>query len=807
MGLRMTRATRLVALISLLLVQPAAHARQCLGRWMPGDAIPGVNGAVRSVVELPDGDLIVGGQFSIAGSTTTTNIARYHPASESWSALSGGVGSGVATLVLCMAKLPDGDVLVGGSFTSAGGMPASNVARYRPGTDSWIPVSNGPDSYVIAIAVRSNGDVIIGGDFTKVGTISMRGLAKYNYEHSTWEAVFGGVNGLVNSIAIINDAQLIVGGSFTAVGGAMPVSASNVARCNLETGAWTSLGAGTNSSVWAIAPVGSDSVLIGGTFSMAGGMGASRIARYTLNTSTWSVPATAPNDSVLAMSPLADGRVVVGGAFGAVGLQSMYYLSLYNPATDSWSAFGSGLRGTAAQVRCVHSLSNGNCIIGGTFATAGGVSANNVARVDPLANQWFSMNAGNDGDVRMIRRLFDGDFLVGGRFTSIGGIATGRLARYRPSDDSWLSLGDYPSVDFLCALQLPSGDVIIGGAFASIAGVTANGIIRFNPTSGAWSSIGTGVTGGASPFVSSIARFPDGVLAVGGRFTTAGGVLTKNVALYDPSTGVWSACGSGTSGDSSSSVSALVALPNDTVLVGGNFTAAGGSSARGFARYSRTTGSWSAAGGGVSDGSLSGEGVFALAMLSDDEIIVGGYYLKAGGVALSNIAMYSPLTDSWTPLGSGVNGPVYAIYPVSSREFVAGGQFLATGSQLIARIARFDSGDGAWSPLGSGIASSVGVNAGSVKVIEGNESGAEILVGGSFLTAGEFVSAYFARWTTQPECRADHNCSGGAPTVQDIFDFLTAWFAALPSADFNHSGPPPTVQDIFEFLAAWFAGC
>ncbi len=54
-------------------------------------------------------------------------------------------------------------------------------------------------------------------------------------------------------------------------------------------------------------------------------------------------------------------------------------------------------------------------------------------------------------------------------------------------------------------------------------------------------------------------------------------------------------------------------------------------------------------------------------------------------------------------------------------------------------------------------------------------------------------------------CNADFNTSG-ALTVQDIFDFLAAWFAGTPSADFNNSGGL-TVQDIFDFLSAWFAGC
>ncbi len=54
-----------------------------------------------------------------------------------------------------------------------------------------------------------------------------------------------------------------------------------------------------------------------------------------------------------------------------------------------------------------------------------------------------------------------------------------------------------------------------------------------------------------------------------------------------------------------------------------------------------------------------------------------------------------------------------------------------------------------------------------------------------------------------PPCRADFN--GGGLSVQDIFDFLNAWFAGDPAADWNGGGL--SVQDIFDFLNAWFAGC
>jgi uncharacterized repeat protein (TIGR01451 family) len=56
-----------------------------------------------------------------------------------------------------------------------------------------------------------------------------------------------------------------------------------------------------------------------------------------------------------------------------------------------------------------------------------------------------------------------------------------------------------------------------------------------------------------------------------------------------------------------------------------------------------------------------------------------------------------------------------------------------------------------------------------------------------------------------PACVADFNGSGGV-SVQDIFDFLAAYFSADARADVNHSGAI-TVQDIFDYLAVYFAGC
>jgi hypothetical protein len=61
--------------------------------------------------------------------------------------------------------------------------------------------------------------------------------------------------------------------------------------------------------------------------------------------------------------------------------------------------------------------------------------------------------------------------------------------------------------------------------------------------------------------------------------------------------------------------------------------------------------------------------------------------------------------------------------------------------------------------------------------------------------------------TTIPCCHADYNKMNNI-SVQDIFDFLSDWFAGSPYANTNSSGAPGplSVQNIFDFLSDWFAG-
>jgi hypothetical protein len=80
-----------------------------------------------------------------------------------------------------------------------------------------------------------------------------------------------------------------------------------------------------------------------------------------------------------------------------------------------------------------------------------------------------------------------------------------------------------------------------------------------------------------------------------------------------------------------------------------------------------------------------------------------------------------------------------------------------------------------------------------------------IRVGGFNSASGAVMLAIRPEHCACPiTCRADFDCSGRLE-VQDIFDFLNAWFAGSAAADFGGGGL--AVQDIFDYLNAWFAGC
>lgn len=220
---------------------------------------------------------------------------------------------------------------------------------------------------------------------------------------------------------------------------------------------------------------------------------------------------------------------------------------------------------------------------------------------------------------------------------------------------------------------------------------------------------------GLSSTAKAVAVF-DNDIYVGGQFSLAGGILANNIAKWDGSS--WSALGSGLNRE----VSAIAVIGND-IYVAGFFSLAGGVPVNNIAKWDGST--WSALGQGVN------ELVLCLAV-SGTDLYAGGFFTMAGGDSANRIAKWDGV--SWSPLGSGINNEVNAI-AVSGNDVYAGGIFNIAGGNNVSGLAKWDGNN--WTDVGGGVN---GI-ARAISIV-----GSDVYVGGVFTMVGGSVPGRIARW-------------------------------------------------------------
>ncbi len=504
-----------------------------------------------------------------------------------------------------------------------------------------------------------------------------------NTTTGTWDTQFGlpgsGVAGVVNAFAFDGQGNVYVGGVFGAVGG-VSTAVNYIARYNVQTNSWSTLGTDT-----------SNGVRVGNGVSLG---------------------------IVNALAIDRQGRLYVGGTFLQAGGVSANGVARFDPATNTWSALGTGTqigeRG-AGEVRALAVDGQGRVYVGGSFTQAGGVTANNVARFDPQANSWSALGTGAqngvDGTVRALAVDGQGRLYVGGSFTQAGGVSANRVARFDPQANSWSALGTGSSnglsdiISAVYALAVDGqGRVYVGGDFTQAGGVSANNVARFDPQANSWSALGTGSGNGVNRAVGALAVDGSGRVYVGGTFLQAGGVSANAVARFDPQANSWSTLGTGTQNGVSFNfgqlafsgiVNALAVDGQGRVYVGGLFTQAGGVSANNVARFDPQANSWSALGTGAQNG-VSG-GVNALAIDGSGRVYLGGFFIQAGSIISNQVTRFDPQANSWSTLGSstgvnGVNSLVQALAVDGQGRLYVGGFFASAGGVPSTFIARWTSG-------------------------------------------------------------------------------------------------------------------
>ncbi|MCP4590906.1 MAG: hypothetical protein GY842_09180 [bacterium] len=717
----------------------------------------GVNGWVNELTTFDDGSgvaLYVGGNFyvSLAGGGYASDIAKWD--GTQWSELSGPSGSGVNNLVLALVTHDDGSgmaLFVGGDFSTAGGVAANKIAKWDG--SQWSEVSSGMSSRVQVLTTFDDGS----------------GVALY------------------------------AGGAFSTAGG---VVVNNIAKW--DGSQWSDLsgpsGTGTNSVVWALTSFddgSGEALYAGGSFYFAGGVPVNRIAKW--DGSQWSElygpSGTGVNGTVAALTSFDDGSgeaLYVGGGMTWAGGVTVNGLAKWDGS--QWSGLPAGPSGG---VYTFHVSTDGpdgsgrTLYAGGSFASAGEVGVNNIAKWD--GSLWSGLNGpsafGVNDRVDVLATHDDGSgeaLYAGGTFTSAGRVAANRIARwdgYQWSDlsgpsasgaDDWvLALASHD--DGSSAADKPRGEdaaLYAGGYFTSAGGVTVNGIAKWDGYM--WSDLsgpsGTGVDGPGRV----LATFDDGsgeALYAGGSFASAGGVTVNNIAKWHGSE--WSDL-SGPSGTGlGGRVVALATFDDgsgEALYAGGYFAWAGGVTVSGIAKWDGSQ--WSDLYGPSASG-VDGS-VWALVTHDDgsgEALYAGGSFTSAGGVTVNNIAKWdgSQWSDLSGPSGTGVGGSVVALATFddgSGEALYAGGSLTSAGGVSVNFIAKWDGSQ--WlNPFGFGMNDTV-----LALTAFDDGQGEALFAGGTFTAAGDFLSSRIAKWSCD------------TPLFKDGFEGgdTSAWSNTLPES-------------------------
>jgi WD40 repeat protein len=583
---------------------------------------------------------------------------------------------------------------------------------------------------VYALAVGPDGSLYAGGYFTTAGGVSANRIARW--DGVQWHPLGSGMDvdypyAYVFALAFGPDGSLYAGGRFTTAGG---VAANSIARW--DGSQWYSLSSGMDYGVGALAinPI-DGSLYAGGDFTTAGGITANHIARW--DGAQWQPLGSGMEGGdtscvfALAFSP--DGTLYAGGDFTTAGGVTADYVARWDGA--QWQPLGNGIKG--AYYPGVSALAFGpdsSLYVGGNFSIAGDTVANKIARWD--GTQWHRVSAptgnGVSSYIRTIAPGSDGSLYAGGDFKTAGGVIANYIARWDGAQ--WHRLGSGTNGSVSAAVVGPDGSLYAGGRFTTAGGVEANSIARWDGVQ--WHPLGSGVTGTYYQRVSALAVGPDGSLYAGGDFTTAGGVPTNYIARWDGSQ--WHPLGSGVGGGDDPRVHALAFGPDGSLYAGGYFTTAGGVAANSIARWDGFQ--WYPLDGGMGGAYPS---VSALAVGPDGSLYAGGSFTTAGWVAANSIARWDGF--QWYPLDGGTGGAypsVSALAVGPDGSLYAGGRFTTAGGVAANDIARWDGVQ--WHPLSSGMGGGYGVYA-----LAAGSNGS-LYAGGFFTTAGGVAANNIAQW-------------------------------------------------------------
>jgi uncharacterized delta-60 repeat protein/gliding motility-associated-like protein len=345
-------------------------------------------GSVLTTTIQSDGKIILGGYFISYNGIPINHIARVNM--DGTLDASFNVGTGVDGYVYASALQSDGKIIIVGYFSSYDGTPVNNVARLNMdgSLDASFNVGMGTNGEVHTVAIQSDGEIIIGGHFSTYNGIARTGVACLNADGGL-NATFnigtgtGGFYSDVLSIVLQSDGKIIIGGGFTTYNG---TAINNIARLNKDGSLDASFnsGIGSNSGVNVTALQSDGKVIMAGFFYFYNGITGYHVFRLNTDGSP-DASFNIGNPSgfyydVRAMAIQCDKKIIIGGNFttyNGVNRNRLVRLNS-NGSIDTSFNVGTGLNDG---VETIAVQSDGKVIIGGYFTSYNDIVREHLARI------------------------------------------------------------------------------------------------------------------------------------------------------------------------------------------------------------------------------------------------------------------------------------------------------------------------------------------------------------------------------------------------------------------------------------------
>jgi uncharacterized delta-60 repeat protein len=575
---------------------------------------PNVSNPVFALALQADGDVLVSSQGAV-----NAQFARYDAAGG----LDVAFTSTINGFVAAIAVQPDGNIVLGGNFTTINSAPCNHLCRLIQNGDVDAAFADpNADNPVNALALQANGKILAGGNFSMIHGISCARLCLLDIDGNVDGSFLPGtLAGPVSVLALQPDGRILASETVGTGGRVIRLLASGSADPGFAN-------AYTDNAIAAFALQPDNKILLGGVFTLIGNASPTQahqqLARLDANGNVEeSMSDAIASDYVTALTLQPDARILVGGAGGNQPCPTVCRLQS-DGSVDAGFAVGQG-QGIIAALTV---QADGRILDGGNLSGfAGGQTGENLYRL----NSNGSLDGGfteplSDHPVRSIVVQPDGKSLISGYFTMIGQQTRHYLARLNVNGSVDTSFAD-PNADsdvYTIALQ-PDGKILVGGAFTTIgmpaqarkfmARLNSNGSLDPGFT-------GPGVGGG---FAAAFALQPDGKIIVVGFITSIGGDPLRNYIARLNSDG--SLDPTFTDPNVDNIVYTLALQPNGKTLIGGVFSHVGtpAQSQLYLARLN-ANGSVDA---GFANPNANGH-VLAIALQPDGKLLAGGQFTSIG---------------------------------------------------------------------------------------------------------------------------------------------------------------------------------